>query len=48
LVLVAVSDSGKPIPVPKLVPETPDQKHWHAEAAERRRKRLAAREPAED
>jgi acyl-CoA hydrolase len=48
LVLVAVSDSGKPIPVPPLVPETPDQKHWHAEAAERRRKRLAAREPAED
>ena len=47
LVLVALSDSGKPIPVPPLVPETPDQKHWHAEAQERRRMRLAVREPAD-
>jgi acyl-CoA hydrolase len=45
LVLVALSDSDKPIPVPSLVPETPDQKHWYAEAEERRRKRLAERQP---
>ena len=47
LVFVALSDSGKPIPVPPLVPETPDQKHWYAEAEERRRKRLAERQPAD-
>jgi acyl-CoA hydrolase len=47
LVFVALSDSGKPIPVPRLVPETPDQKHWYAEAEERRRKRLAERQPAD-
>ena len=45
LVLVAVSESGKPIPVPPLVPETLEQKHWYADAQERRRKRLAEREP---
>ena len=47
LVFVALRDSGKPIPVPRLVPETPDQKHWYAEAEERRRKRLAERQPAD-
>jgi acyl-CoA hydrolase len=47
LVFVALSDSGKPIPVPTLIPETPDQKHWYAEAEERRRKRLAERRPAD-
>jgi len=47
LVLVALSDSGKPIPAPALVPETPDQKHWYAEAEERRRKRFAERQPAD-
>jgi acyl-CoA hydrolase len=47
LVFVALSDSGKPIPVPRLVPETPDQKHWFAEAEARRRKRLSEREPAD-
>jgi acyl-CoA hydrolase len=43
LVFVALSDSGKPIPVPRLTPETDKQKKWHAEAEERRRKRLAER-----
>jgi uncharacterized protein (TIGR00369 family) len=47
LVFVALSDSGKPIPVPPLVPQTDEQKHWFAEAQERRRKRLAEREPAD-
>ena len=44
---VALSDNGKPIPVPRLVPETDEQKDWFAEAQERRRKRLAEREPAD-
>ena len=39
--------SGKPIPVPRLVPETDQQKEWYAKAQERRRKRLAEREPAD-
>jgi uncharacterized protein (TIGR00369 family) len=47
LVFVALSDSGKPIPVPRLVPQTDQQKAWYAEAQERRRKRLAEREPAD-
>ena len=32
LVFVAVGDDGKPIPVPRLIPETADQKHWYADA----------------
>jgi acyl-CoA hydrolase len=47
LVLVAVDDSGKPIPVPPLVPVTAEQKAWYADARERRRKRLAERQPAD-
>jgi uncharacterized protein (TIGR00369 family) len=47
LVLVAVSDTGTPIPVPPLMPETREQKRWYAEATERRRQRLAARRPAD-
>ncbi len=43
LVFVALSDSGKPIPVPCLTPETHQQKEWYAEAEGRRRKRLAER-----
>jgi acyl-CoA hydrolase len=45
LVLVALGGDGKPIPVPELVPKTDEQKRWHREAEERRRLRLAAREP---
>ena len=48
LVFVALSDSGKPIPVPPLTAETAQQKEWLAEAQDRRRKRLAEREPADD
>ena len=33
--------------MPPLVPQTDQQKEWHAEAQERRRKRLAEREPAD-
>jgi acyl-CoA hydrolase len=48
LVFVALGDSGRPIPVPHFTPVTPDQRAWHDKAAERRRKRLAEREPADD
>ena len=48
LVFVALSGSGRPIPVPKLVPATDQQIQWHAAAAERRRLRLAQRQPADD
>ena len=47
LVFVALDDDGRPIAVPPLVPQTDQQKEWHAEAQERRRKRLALREPAD-
>jgi len=47
LVFVALGEHGKPIPVPRLVPQTDQQKEWFAEAKERQRKRLAEREPAD-
>jgi len=47
LVFVALGDDGKPIRVPSLEPTTDEQKHWYAEAQERRRKRLAERERTE-
>jgi len=48
LVLVALSGTGRPIPVPQFTPVTAEQRAWHEKAAERRRKRLAEREPADD
>jgi acyl-CoA hydrolase len=47
LVFVALNDGGRPIPVPELVPQSEQQKRWLTEAQERRRRRLAAREPAD-
>ncbi len=47
LVFVALNGGGRPIPVPELVPQTEQQKAWFAKAQERRRKRLAMREPAD-
>jgi len=47
LVFVALGDDGKPIAVPPLEPVTDEQKHWYAEAQERRSKRLAERERTE-
>ncbi len=44
LVFVAVDGDGRPIAVPALVPQTEQQRRWHAEAEERRRLRLALRE----
>ena len=48
LVFVALSGSGRPMPVPRLTPQTDEQRLWYEKAAERRRKRLAEREPADD
>ena len=48
LVFVALSGSGRPMPVPQLTPQTDEQRLWFEKAAERRRKRLAEREPADD
>ena len=44
LTMVAVDESGEPIEVPPLVPETADEKRRQREAATRRRNRLAERE----
>ena len=38
--MVAVDEKGKPVPVPKLLPETPDEKRRHAEGETRRNDRL--------
>jgi uncharacterized protein (TIGR00369 family) len=48
LVFVALSGSGRPMPVPRLTPQTDEQRLWFEKAAARRRKRLAEREPADD
>jgi len=43
LTYVAIDRSGKPIPVPALVPETDDEKRRYEAARERRRRRLEER-----
>jgi acyl-CoA hydrolase len=47
LVFVALDEMGRPISVPQFTPVTAEQRAWHEKAAERRRKRLAEREPAD-
>ncbi len=44
LTFVAMDRNGRPIEVPALVPETPDEKRRWAAAKERRRRRLEERE----
>jgi len=44
LTMVAVDESGEPIEVPPLVPETADEERRQREAETRRRNRLAERE----
>jgi acyl-CoA hydrolase len=44
LTMVAVDENGRPIEVPALVPETPDEERRAAEAELRRKNRLAERE----
>jgi len=43
LTFVALDEEGRPCPVPELVPKTEDQRRRLAEAAQRRRERLAKR-----
>jgi acyl-CoA hydrolase len=45
LVFVALDEHGRPTKVPQFVPATAGQRRRQAQAAERRRLRLAAREP---
>src|SRR4051812_14172179 len=44
LTMVAVDESGEPVEVPRLVPETADEERREGEAETRRRNRLAERE----
>jgi acyl-CoA hydrolase len=47
LTFVAIDQHGRPIPVPRLEPESDDERRRHAAAKERRRRRLEERD-AED
>jgi acyl-CoA hydrolase len=44
MTFVAMSDDMKPVVVPRLVPETPEEERRYREAAERREERLRRRE----
>jgi acyl-CoA hydrolase len=44
LTMVAVDDDGRPVAVPALTPETPDEHRREADAQLRRSNRLAERE----
>jgi acyl-CoA hydrolase len=48
LTFVAIDRNGRPISVPGVVPETPDEERRYAKAKERRRLRLAEREASGD
>lgn len=43
LTFVAVDRNGRPVPIPPLTPETPDEKRRYNAAQERRRRRLEER-----
>ena len=46
LTFVAVDESGHPVPVDEIVPETPDEKRRYDAALVRREQRLARRRPS--
>ena len=43
LTYVAIDEGGNPIPVPPLIPKTPEERRRYREAGERRKARLATR-----
>jgi acyl-CoA hydrolase len=43
LTFVAVDRNGRPVEIPQVVPETPDEQRRYAAARERRRRRLEER-----
>jgi acyl-CoA hydrolase len=43
LTFVAIDRNGRPVDVPRLIPETPEELRRHAAAQERRRRRLEER-----
>lgn len=44
LTFVAIDRNGRPVPIPQVIPETPEQQRRYAAAQERRRRRLEERQ----
>ena len=47
MTFVAIDRDGRPVPVPAVVPTTPEEERWFAAAKERRRRRLAEANPSD-
>lgn len=41
MTFVAIDREGRPVPVPAVIPMTPEEERWYAAAQERRRRRLS-------